>query len=385
MTIRAQDLSEDGFATPNSVEGTLAATAERQSAGGLEGFQAWKKELEGRTGLSFGFDNQVQYLGTNSDRTPSDAASNVFRVYGTWTATGRGTPNEGALVFKLENRSAIGSFISTQALGPSLGYAGVFSSTYSDAGWVLTNLYWRQRFANGRGSLVIGHVDTYDYVNVNSLASPWVAFTNLEFEQQSTYAGPGQGLGAAIRWRINNNWLILAGFANANADASDPIKSAQKLFDTGETFKHVGISWSPDWDDRFNQSVQLTLWQVDERTDAGVPSGRGASLVANARFDAWTPFFRAGYADGGGRSLDRSVSIGTGYDARGGKDLAGLGLNWGRAPGNSRDQYSLEAFYRYDLNDFVQITPSIQYVVNPANDPTTDDILVGGLRLRVAF
>ena len=45
MTIRAQDLSEDGFATPNSVEGTLAATAERQSAGGLEGFQAWKKEL----------------------------------------------------------------------------------------------------------------------------------------------------------------------------------------------------------------------------------------------------------------------------------------------------------------------------------------------------
>ena len=126
VAVRAQDLGDGGFVTPNSVESTLEATADRQSEGALEGFQAWKKELEGRTGLSFGFDDQVQYLGTNSDRSPSDAVSNVFRFYGTWTAVRRGTPNDGALVFKVENRSAIGSNISTQALGPSLGYAGLF-------------------------------------------------------------------------------------------------------------------------------------------------------------------------------------------------------------------------------------------------------------------
>ncbi|MDW4551497.1 carbohydrate porin, partial [Defluviimonas sp. D31] len=57
------------------------------------------------------------------------------------------------------------------------------------------------------------------------------------------------------------------------------------------------------------------------------------------------------------------------------------------APGltSSRDQYTVEAFYRYDVTDFLQITPQLQYVANPANDPTTDSILVLGLRLRVAF
>ncbi|MEZ5582131.1 MAG: carbohydrate porin [Candidatus Competibacteraceae bacterium] len=73
------------------------------------------------------------------------------------------------------------------------------------------------------------------------------------------------------------------------------------------------------------------------------------------------------------------------YEARGGADLAGISLNWGRAPDNSRDQYTVEAFYRYDVTDFLQLTPQIQYVVNPANDPATDDILVVGLRMRAFF
>jgi porin len=381
----SQTLDAGGFASPNSVPGTLAATAERQSVGALEGYNAWKKRLEDRTGLSFGIDNQTQYLGTNSNRTPSDAASNVFRVYGTWTAVGRGTANDGALVFKFENRSAIGNNISTQALGPSLGYAGAFSSTFSDTGWVLTNLYWRQRFAGGRGSFVIGQVDVYDYVNVNAVSSPWNAFTNLEFEQQSTFAGPSQGLGVALLWRLDDNWAILGGIANANGDPSDPVESARTLFETGETFKHLGVGWSPEWGDRTNQLLQLTVWQIDERAKAGVPEGHGLSFAASARVDAWRPFFRAGYADGAGTQLDRSVSAGTTYDARGGKDLAGIGLNWGRAPDSSRDQLTMEAFYRWEATDFLEITPQLQYIANPANDPGTDDILVLGLRVRVVF
>ena len=374
-----------GFSSSRSVEGTLDETAERQREGSLAGFRARKERLEERTGLTYGFDNMLQYLGSDSDKSPSDAMSNVTRFYGTWTATGRGTPNNGALVFKVEYRTAVGDHISTQALGPSLGYAGTFASTYSDAGLILTNFYWRQRFAEGRGSFVIGQVDTYDYVNVNSLASPWTAFTNLAFEQQPTYPGPSQGLGAALLWRFNDNWAVLGGFADANADPSDPWESAKTLFDTGETFKHLAVGWSPEWGDRSDQLVQLTFWQVDERKEAGVDGGHGVAFAASARIDKWRPFLRAGYADDAGATLDRAVSVGVGYDARGGNDLAGLGIGWGRAPDNSRDQHTLEAFYRYDATDFLQLTPSIQYVVNPANDPETDDILVFGARLRAFF
>lgn len=381
----AQSLENLGFESRLSVAGTLAAEAEGQRTGLLEGAIAQRKNFEARAGVSFGIDNQIQYLGTNSGKKPSDASSNAFRLYGTWRAVGQNTSNDGTLVFKVENRSAIGNRMSTQALGPSLGYAGLFSSTFSDAGWVLTNFYWRQRFASGRGSFVIGQVDVTDYVNVDGLANPWTAFTNLEFQQQSTFPAPSQGLGAALRWRVDNNWVILAGFAHANGDPSDPGRSAKDLFETGETFKHFAIGWTPDWGALFDRLLQLTVWQVDERTAAGVPEGHGISFAASGRSGSWHRTFRVGYANGGGTALDRSISFATAYEARGGKDLAGLGLNWGRAPGSSLNQYTLEAFYRYDLNDFFQITPQVQYVVNPIGDPSSDGIAVFGVRLRAVF
>lgn len=349
--VSSQDLGGHSFVTPNSVEGTLAGTANRQRQGVLENYDSWKEQLERRSGLTFGFDTQLQYLDANTAASPSDAAGNVLRFYGAWTATGRNTPNNGALVFRVENRSAVGSNIPPQALGPALGYAGLLSSTYSDADWVLTNLLWRQRLHDGRISYVIGQVDITDYLDTNSLASPWDAFGNLAFEMP-TIPAPGQGLGAAILSRINESWAVLGGVVNANGDAADPIDSAEALFNSGETFKHLAIAWSPDWGDRFNQAIQFTLWQVDEREDAAVESGHGVAIAASARAGNWRPFFRAGYGDGGGPFMGRALSMGAGYDARRGKDLAGLGLNWGRAPENTRDQYTLEAFYRYGPTDF---------------------------------
>jgi hypothetical protein len=203
--VRSQDSDGGGFATPDSVGGTLATAEKRQGEGALERYLAWKEQFAGRTGLSFGFDDQLLSMNTDSDSSPSNAAGNVFRFYGAWTATGRGTANSGALVFKVENRSAIGNRISPQALGPSLGYAGLFTTTFSDAGWILTNLYWRQSLRNGRVSFVIGQVDVTDYVDVNDLASPWTAFGNLAFEIP-TIPAPDQGLGAAMQWRMNDHW-----------------------------------------------------------------------------------------------------------------------------------------------------------------------------------
>ena len=194
----------------------------------------------------------------------------------------RGTPDNGALVFIVEYRTAVGDHISTPLLGPSLGYAGTFASTYSDAGLILTNFHWRQPFAGGRGSFLIGQVDTHDYVNVSSITSPWTGFTNLAFEQQPTYAGPSQGPGAALSWRLNDNWTVLGGFAEANAAPSDPVDSAQTALDTGGTFKHPAVGWRPEWGDPPNQLWQPTSWQIDERKDAGVECAFGVAFVAEA-------------------------------------------------------------------------------------------------------
>jgi len=298
-----------GFNSSRSVEGTLAETDERQRVGPLEWFRARKDALEAGTGLSYGFDNFTQYLGTDSDESPSDAASNVFRFYGTWTVTGRGTPDSGVLIFKIEDRSAIGNKISPQALGPSLGYAGLFSTTFSDAGGVLTNFYWRQQFTGGRGAFIVGQVDPSDYISVNSIASPWTGFTNLAFEQQPTVAIPSQGLGGAVLWRLDDNWGLLAGLTDANGDPSDPFESAKNLFNEGELFKHIAVGWAPDWGDRYDQTVQLTLWQVDERKEAGVEEGHGVAFLASTRINNHQQLapFRAHGLRQGRRFAERSL------------------------------------------------------------------------------
>ena len=99
----AQSLDNLGFESRLSVAGTLAAESEGQRTGLLEGAIAQRKNFEARTGVSFGIDNQIQYLGTNSGKKPSDASSNAFRIYGTWRAVGQNTSNDGTLVFKVEN------------------------------------------------------------------------------------------------------------------------------------------------------------------------------------------------------------------------------------------------------------------------------------------
>lgn len=380
------DLSHKlGFSHQRSVEGELAETANRHSQGALADFEAQKKDFQDRTGLTYGADLNALYLHTDSDRSPADAATGVLRFYGTWTASQRGTADEGALVFKVDYRSALGSKIAPTELGSALGYAGLFSSTFSDSDMVLTNLYWRQHFAAGRGAFIVGQVDVTDYVSVNNLANPWIGFNNLAFQQPPTLPAPAQGLGAAVLWRMNDNWAVLSGFADANADPSDPWDSATDFFEEGESLKHVAVGWSPDWGDRYNQLSQLTLWQVDDRDEAGIKGGQGVDFAASASAGKWLPFLRVGYAEDGGAILDRAITVGTGYMARGGKDLAGVGVNWGRAPDLSRDQFTVEAFYRLDIMNFVQITPELQYVVNPAFDTDSNDILVLGMRLRIFF
>jgi len=49
------------------------------------------------------------------------------------------------------------------------------------------------------------------------------------------------------------------------------------------------------------------------------------------------------------------------------------------------DQYTAEAYYRFQLLEMLAITPSVQFLVDPALDPDESAIWVFGLRVRVAL
>ena len=99
---------------------------------------------------------------------------------------------------------------------------------------------------------------------------------------------------------------------------------------------------------------------------------------------------RGGWAEDGGGVLQKSVSVGFGYQPNPGKNLLGVGFNWGQpnettfSPGLD-DQYTAEVFYRWNATREIALTPDVQYIRNPALNPDADDLWVLGLRARFAL
>lgn len=64
-------------------------------------------------------------------------------------------------------------------------------------------------------------------------------------------------------------------------------------------------------------------------------------------------------------------------------DLIGIGFNWDDPSNDSlRYQYSSELFYRFQLSQNLALTPSVQWLIDPALNPDDDQILIFGLRAR---
>jgi len=49
------------------------------------------------------------------------------------------------------------------------------------------------------------------------------------------------------------------------------------------------------------------------------------------------------------------------------------------------DQYTTELFWRYQLSRELAVTPSIQYIKNPALNPDEDNLWAFRLRVRLAL
>jgi len=63
-----------------------------------------------------------------------------------------------------------------------------------------------------------------------------------------------------------------------------------------------------------------------------------------------------------------------------------IGFSWGApADGTLRDQFTSEFFYRFQLTQFLAITPDVQLIVDPALSPSVDVLAFAGIRLRASF
>jgi porin len=384
------------FGGPGSVPGQLIDDeSHTQSITGRkigQRYSDWKAGVKKNRGLNFTVDYSMGLNGATNTLGEEDTfAGGAVRFFGTWDLVGRESGNTGSFVFKVEHRHKY-TDIPPNGLASEIGFVGTTMPNFSDIGSRLTNLYWKQNLNQGRLEIIGGMIDTTDWVDLYALASPWTGFQNFVFATGgATIPVPDDAaLGAYVNAMLTDNLYISGGFADSNADSTDPGEGFD-TFGDHEFFKTIelGVVTSPD---RFYfDNTHITYWHADERVTAGVVSGHGFNFsFEHAIDDKWLPFLRAGYADEGGTLLQKTLSLGFGYHFGDNNSLFGLGVNWGEPNEDTfgsglSDQYTLELFSRLQVMQNLQVTPDIQYIKDPARNTQKDHSWLFGLRARMYF
>lgn len=384
-----QDIPQ--FGGPSSVGGQLAEDAAVAAEFRLQHLQdfaepwfQFKGRIDESCGLQFNIDESMFYQVATDSLGETDAASGLVRVYGQWALLGRGTNNTGMLVFKGENRHRIATAITPFDLGFEAGSILPTGTFFSEFNYGVTNLFWKQYLLDRDLVFAIGKIDVTDFIDVYGLVNPLTHFINLAFSTNPTIAVPNQGLGLAAGAMLTNRLYLQGGFADANGQPT--LAGFDTFFNDREYFSYLELGVTSSRDRIYLDNVHATLWHTDARDSAQTPEGWGVAVTAQKYVcDRWLPFFRFGYSDGDAALMQTTFSTGLGLK-RENKDVAGIGFSWGKpADGTLGDQFTSEAFYRFQLTQFLAVTPDVQLIADPALNPSEDVLAMFGVRLRAAF
>ena len=359
----------------------------------------WRDTLDDKHGFSIGADySAVTALASETLSDADDSASSgMFRIYGRWNLTGDGQSSSGGLVYKVEHRHSYGDQAPSDLYLGSVGYAGLPAPPFSDQGSRFTNLYWRQSLNSGRTVVLGGFLDATDFFDVYGLASPWLHFMNLAFSTGSaaTDLPNDAALGVGAGHLFDNNVYVIGSVVDRNSDPTDISEGFDTFFNDNEYFSSIEIGRTSSHSRIALDNVHLSLWHVDSRDEVGAPDGWGANFSWSRYYNnQFMPFIRAGYTDDSGSLLEKSVSVGFGYQPDSSAavpgNLFGAAVNWGDVndlsfgPGLD-DQYTAEVFYRWQTTDKLAVTADIQYLKDPALNPDESSVYIWSMRARFAL
>jgi len=383
--------SVDQFGGPASVGGQLAEDATvapeyrcQECQDSVAPWYEFKSRVSEDHGLQFGLDETILYQGVGVSPGSNHAASGIFRFFGQLELLGRGTADSGSVVFKAEDRHRIGASVTPFNLGLQSGSAVLTGTTFSDFHLSLTQLFWKQYFCDKRLAVAAGRMDVTDFVDVYAMMNPQTHFLNLAFSTNPTIAVPNQGFGVVAAGMLTKQLYVQGGFADANGVATQA--EFDTFFDDSEYFSYAEIGITTSQDRIYLDNVHATFWHTDARAAAGTPRGQGITVSAQKFIrDKWLPFARYGYSEGDAALMQNTFSTGLGIQCRN-RDVFGIGISWGK-PSNSTmsEQFTSEVFYRLQLTEFLAITPDVQLIADPANNPNVNELAFFGVRIRAAF
>jgi porin len=398
------DSSYSGYKDPGGIGGAETIGAELEVANQkqesyfripIRVFKPWyeaKAKVNEKLGLQYGINYTAVYLTASegiSEESETNSASGVVDFNLMWTLVGRGSQNTGTFAFKFENRHVYGSkAVSPMFLGFETGSLLLPATKANEFSFRFTEMYWQQALLQQRLHLIVGKVDPTNYYTFHGLIHPFMNFFGYGQSVSPSANWPNQGFAVMGAVRPTEQLYVTAGLHDAGGD---PFESGEVFylgdnFFDGNFFKAVEVGYVPSFGERYFKKVSVTYWHSDAYE--GSDKGQGVAFASHWFFqEKYIPFLLAGFSDGkGANTLAKSiVAGGVGFRFKS-HDILGLSVNWAHPPDSTlRDQYTAEAYYRFNLTEHLAVTPDLQWVINPSFNPEKDSLVYFGLRARATL
>jgi porin len=350
----------------------------------LSSWYDWKADLFDRHGFQFtlAYSALGQHASETRPGNKDHTAGGVVDFAGTWAALNRDSDWQGMLGFRIGDQHRLGTSVVPASFGGEIGSAWGTSLAYDNVSLTTIEGWWEQRLGS-KAAVRLGKLDASGVFDAGALGNPFEDFMGQSFNLNSSIAYPAEGLGLIANFEIIENLEIMVGAVDGNGDGSD--WNFDAFFTESERLKLAELAWFPDT--RYGKGqYHVTFWDSDDRNEGATPSGDGYTLYAEQRFGGVIPFVRYGHSSGGVAALKNMVATGIGFSEPFGRksDGIGIGATWGEPFGdNVREQYGVEAYYRVQLTREIAVTPDIQYIIDPSNNPSEDSTVIFSLRLRV--
>lgn len=365
----------------------------------MKSWYDWKDKVNAEHGIKFGINYTALAIYSTqltANGTDQFAGSGILDMQGGWTLLNRKKKkNTGTLYLKMNSRHLYTGKGSTSPMFHGLqqsGYYGLPGTGFRRYTLRINELNWQQNLLNNRAGFVIGKVDLTNYFNFHGLIIPWQHFIGYGASVSGTVNWGNQGLGAVIMGRPTEKLYAMAGLVDVYGDQYQD----GDFFDLGSYYKEgkfmymAEVGYVPSYAERYFKKISLTAWYSDSYTnvsDIHIAQGQGLAFSAHWFFkERYAPFVRVGYSNGVGENTfyKTDVQIGHGYRFLN-YDMLGVSMSYNNPNFEAKDQMTAEVFYRMNLSAHLEVTPSTQFVLNPALNPDAQSLFYFGLRARATL
>jgi len=299
-----------------------------------------------------------------------------------------------------------------------------FSDRYPGDGQVVSNIdttealrlyeFWYQHSFSESVNLRVGLYDLnseFDAIDTAGLflnSSHGIGADYAQTGENGPSIFPSTSFAARLHWDLSENSLIRYGiFDGVPGDPNDASATAVQ-FNGGDGLLHAlefnhtlsngirlgvgGFSYSEDFE-TINRTDAMGNPLRDDG-NGGIYAFADGTIFEDAQGRSMTAFVRYGIADEALNPLDNYLGFGTavtGLLRSRPVDQLGLavarassGDDFRAAAGAESHETTIELTYSAQITDWLRIQPDLQYIINPAADPTLKNAFVIGVRFEVS-